>query len=854
MKIEHAFWRSVGVAGVVVFFLGVAVGQGLAGIIPSDRFCDWSYAGVPGGIPYRTNIFVNLLTTTNPLYKCYGDGVHDDSTALANAIGACPSNEVIYAPSATYLLTNAYNYASFSYWQWTLRGDGMGKTVFVDDAPYTLINLGGGQWQPATNQTANILSGAVKGSTNIVIDAAIPYLTPGWCLLVDQLNDNTNVSKLGYFSSGSSDRLHDGTRVLSQMTIIQSVVNGTNITFSPPLNFTMNTNLLPQATTYWAGPVQGVGFEDFTITNVNPGNQDMIDLSSASGCWARNVEFANVVGHDMLWSQCVQCQIQDCYLHGGYSFTVGNGYGLVFYGAWNCLVQNSIFYGLYDSLTVEIGNGCVVGYNYISHTVSYPTNYMICGMNLNHLGYSCLLLAEGNVVNEIQADFSYGTSGLLTLYRNWCLGNDYGINSNQKPISLDCWSLSNNIVGNVLGSPGLSWTYMETNTVDFVSPTIYRLGYPAIGNNHYINATNAPYLDLANSTNDLDTRVVSTAFIEGNYDFANNATVWTNAGTVFPQGMAPTNLPASLYLSSQPSWWSNSVPWPPIGPDVSVLTNPIPAQLRFYAIQGAVVTPIFALKVNGGTGSGIFTTNRVVAISTNAPGFISWSGMTNYLANPALASTTVKLSTNVTVTANYSGGGGLSTNGVGTETPSPPLRLTVSASTVQASGGAGSGGTTYTAKDYYTNTLSSGIQFESFWDGSDRLVGSGHFTASSSYTLTRVDIPLSPAGTPTGNIRAHIYADSSGSLGSSLGTVSAWTPASQSGFVQFTNLAVTVVSGTAYWIVLETDVTRGDGVNYQTWNYSFDAGNGPIWKSSDGASWSLVSNNTRGNFITYSSP
>jgi hypothetical protein len=31
----------------------------------------------------------------------------------------------------------------------------------------------------------------------------------------------------------------------------------------------------------------------------------------------------------------------------------------------------------------------------------------------------------------------------------------------------------------------------------------------------------------------------------------------------------PATLPPSLFLSSRPSWWPATTPWPPIGPDVT---------------------------------------------------------------------------------------------------------------------------------------------------------------------------------------------------------------------------------------------------------------------------------------------
>jgi hypothetical protein len=46
--------------------------------------------------------------------------------------------------------------------------------------------------------------------------------------------------------------------------------------------------------------------------------------------------------------------------------------------------------------------------------------------------------------------------------------------------------------------------------------------------------------------------------------------------------MAPADqtLPASLYLASKATWFG-TVAWPPIGPDVSGMTNQLPAQLCY---------------------------------------------------------------------------------------------------------------------------------------------------------------------------------------------------------------------------------------------------------------------------------
>lgn len=65
-----------------------------------------------------------------------------------------------------------------------------------------------------------------------------------------------------------------------------------------------------------------------------------------------------------------------------------------------------------------------------------------------------------------------------------------------------------------------------------------------------------------------DLLTASTLLRWGNFDYATNGTRWDMA-EVSPRGGIPNTrkLPASLFLSSKPSWWGG-LPWPAIGPAV----------------------------------------------------------------------------------------------------------------------------------------------------------------------------------------------------------------------------------------------------------------------------------------------
>jgi hypothetical protein len=76
-----------------------------AEIIPASRRMIWTPGagvGVPGGIPERTTIFVNIKTTDSADYRCVGDGTTDESAHLQAALKACPAGQVVYAPAGTY--------------------------------------------------------------------------------------------------------------------------------------------------------------------------------------------------------------------------------------------------------------------------------------------------------------------------------------------------------------------------------------------------------------------------------------------------------------------------------------------------------------------------------------------------------------------------------------------------------------------------------------------------------------------------------------------------------------------------------------------------------------------------------
>jgi hypothetical protein len=153
---------------------------------------------------------------------------------------------------------------------------------------------------------------------------------------------------------------------------------------------------------------------------------------------------------------------------------------------------------------------------------------------------------------------------------------------NTKLFDLCRFSYYQNVVGNVLGTP--DWPRSTIGRYEMIGmpgyteqTCVYRLGYPNMGNNGY-SATNPP----SNADDGgLDPKVKTTLLRWGNFDYQNNAARWESSE--IPSGVtapATHTLPASFYLAAKPAWWNN-LPWPPIGPDVSLMVNKIPAQVRY---------------------------------------------------------------------------------------------------------------------------------------------------------------------------------------------------------------------------------------------------------------------------------
>ena len=542
------------VIAALLFFAAQSI-TALGEIIPAERRVDWTLAGVPGGIPIRTNIFCNVrVSIPGSTNIAYGDGIHDDYDAIYDAINLCKSNQVVYLPAGTYRIAKGRLYFPFEEY-FTIRGAGASTVIKVElNGAADSCFLFGSVANPTADQIMSVTGGAVKGSTNITVSANNSGAVMGKFLMINQLNGG-EVCATNQDGQACTycDRDMNGTRNFQQIVRL-TAVNGTSLTFWPPLNRTFDGQAV-QAT-YISSVIRKVGVEDLKIQSANQNALYHFFFVYADQCWIKNVESYQAPGWHMMFYRTVQCEVRDNYLREAFMYTVNRGYG--FEGRWcyGLLFQNNIMEHLYASFILCAGSsGSVVGYNLIVNSWNSDPTYQICSYQANHGAHPTMNLYEGNIGPEFQADWNWGSGSHQVLFRNWFQGKDIQTTYNLKSIAIDRGNLHYTVVGNILGCTNVpNWVYSTTNN-GFTFPVIYRLGYPYMGNNGY--GTSPWYSSL-------DTNVEATLLRHGNYDYATKSVVWDKS-------ISDQAIPNSLYLANKPSWFGN-LAWPAFDP-----MNPNPA-------------------------------------------------------------------------------------------------------------------------------------------------------------------------------------------------------------------------------------------------------------------------------------
>ncbi len=579
---------------VSLFASALLYAQPWAGVLDPSRAVDWTDAGA-GPILNRTTV----CATLNP-----GATAAQINTAIAN----CPDSQVVMLSAGTYTLGspgivfNAKNNV-------TLRGAGPDQTFVKFTANGSCNGLGAavcvimsnGSWsQVSPGTTANWTAGYAKGTTQITL-STVSGLAVGKLMVLDQLDDTTddgtmfNCQTVGVCTQQGTDIGRSGRG--QHQTVTVTAINGNVVTISPPLaNPNWRSSQSPGA--WWGSslPVSGVGIENisFDYSGIPTGGHTYgMQFMGATKSWVKNIRSITADNAHISFYLSVHITVRDSYFYGNRQ-ACSQAYSMEPWMGDSQLIENNIYQHEASPIVLSGSVGSVLAYNYAFE------DYFHCGDNAwfqanmyHHEQGSNYDLWESNNGPGLTADNIHGPSDFATAFRNRIDGKD-PLNVDTKteqtvPVDLYSFNRFFNIIGNVLGTAGYHNTYeVYTTTTGTQSgtncdTTIYRMGW---GGN------------CDNSQNRGDPTLRSTMMRWGNYDTVNAAVRF--AASEVPSSIGsyanpvPSNqvLPASFYLSGQPSFWSTAFgtpAWPAIGPDVTGGNIPnvgghaymIPAQLCY---------------------------------------------------------------------------------------------------------------------------------------------------------------------------------------------------------------------------------------------------------------------------------
>jgi hypothetical protein len=513
----------------LVTLFAVSVPVRSADVLPSNRRIDWSFAGVSGGIPYRTTIYQTLSP---------GATAAQINTALAN----CPSNQVVFLNAGTYSLSSKLSIMRNGV---TLRG-----AVDSSGMPATILNFSSGasgdglidipgsypdnnNWSGVS--TASISSGYSQGSTSITLSSTPSGLVPGYIMVIDQLTDEVKVRNQTTEQGSGTWGGRNGNRGYCQFVRVKSV-NGTSVTFEPPLYGNYWTASLSPQIYWWGRSTMRSGIEDLQVNRPAGGAAvHNLHMTLADSCWVRNVKSRQCDQGMVRAAWTLNCEIRDCY------FTLHDSVGSATYSIFltycgSALAQNNI--GYITPCFIGMGQvmGSVVAYNYATN-FPYSVSTWLPECVMLHGGHNYYNLFEGNIAPSFWADIIHGNASYITVHRNKFTGWEPGKTGSLSPANMDEAQDYFSFMGNVLGTSGIQGSYGSIWNINSAS--------------------------------------LSTVVRKGNYNTVNNSVPSTEA-------LGSDTLSTSYYLPSRPSWFG-SCPWPPIDPSspASAVPTNTPAGYRF---------------------------------------------------------------------------------------------------------------------------------------------------------------------------------------------------------------------------------------------------------------------------------
>ena len=577
-------------------------------IIPDNRLYDWKpgvTVGVIGGIPNRTIECANLVTLGCHLQA-------NASSCIANAINACPEGQVVKAPAGTYKIGSTIYLPSKS--NVTLRGDGIGKTIFKVTIPgvYNDATTGDAKFVFKNGQASHwsainipIISGATKGRTSIKVGDASPHKVGSFIIIAPQL----------FPSYTKPFNKSWGSLAITAVRITSISTSDNTIEFFPKLPMDW-TGLDPK---FYAMPdkvITGMGYENLTVDTTSSNVGAAFRAEAMYGGWLKNIEVVGSYKNYTDWYLVNNSEIRGSIFHGQRRTGPDTeGVDLRSLANFNLIEDNIVEAG--GIFINDGGAGCmgnVIAYN-LAIKARWDGRISIMDIGMNHGHGPMYNIVEGNLTGKIHADNYFGSTSHGTIFRNWATSRSGNRVENLQAIRLGHYSPYFTVVGNVLGVSefGLN-PVTKTSVPAYYEPYIYdyeagwtngaqaifNIGYPNMGNGGFDAKQELPYIPgvvvdysrepTGSGSQYIDRNVAGTMVRHGNYQYAAPKNPTDPAiGIVWDPKISGRDIPASLlYGNTPPSWWTPGLAWPPFGPDKAPSEDALPAAVRYKAMGRSI--------------------------------------------------------------------------------------------------------------------------------------------------------------------------------------------------------------------------------------------------------------------------
>ena len=584
--------KLLSLAVVVFCAIGVSA-QSSSGILDPSRAVDWSKAGVVEGIPSAS-------------WTQCGSTISAGASAatIQSAINNCPANHYVQLGAGNFAnlagLTMKSNVA--------LRGMGANQTflsftgtvscysfeaaICITGDLTTFSNgTNSNTGRPGGTNAANWTAGYGQGTNSITVaNVGSIGITNGQYIYLNQANDTSVGSNLFIcdtttcsIEGGSPGQTIGGVNY-SQLQVVQVIAGcPSKCTGAGPFTLTISPGLYganwssshtPLA--WWPlAMMQFAGIENMSIDNATGmgDNGETIGIFNASNCWVSGVALLHG-GRAHVWIiQGAHNTVQNSYFYQTQD-AQSQSYGVEEDLTSDNLIVNNIMQQVTAPVIGGSQYGNSIAYNYQINDFQTLSSSCMFFSNAAHDAAANYNLWEGNFAEGVEGDIVHGSSGVNTFFRNVFMGYELGKTCETVAVQFDPYNRDENVVGNVLGTPGKTATYQDDPNQQF---SVYSL-------------------TIGHSQISGDPVVKQTLLRWGNYDSATGAVRWcgnssntgwsTTCGSTseVPTGISsysnavPTlgdtaigenPMPASFIYSSAPSWWPSGKPWPAIGPEVS---------------------------------------------------------------------------------------------------------------------------------------------------------------------------------------------------------------------------------------------------------------------------------------------